>query len=235
MNFSELAFKRSEVYRLLSYLVSYPYDEDIKDIWNRFNQLSSVIEFLKKKFGYNDYTDLLDKVIKFFKEYINKLGKDMFQAEYTSLFDLGTPEPPCPLYEYQYIEKQDEDIIVEYMGVYMDKEVYYLSKLQDFYRKYGVESNWSIERPDYIGVELEFMSHLCYIEAEKRVRNEDVISILNDEEFLIKKHLKKFIFSLEKCIKEKSSLEPYLKLYELINNYISEDERVINMLKNKVL
>jgi len=67
MNFSELAFKRSEVYRLLSYLVSYPYDEDIKDIWNRFNQLSSVIEFLKKKFGYNDYNDRLNKVIKFFK------------------------------------------------------------------------------------------------------------------------------------------------------------------------
>jgi len=80
------------------------------------------------------------------------------------------PQPPCPPYGYIYLDRKLKER--GHHPVY--DEALYLSKLEDLYRKYGVEVDWRKERPDHIAVELEFLSHLCLIEIQFRGSDETI-------------------------------------------------------------
>jgi TorA maturation chaperone TorD len=66
------------------------------------------------------------------------------RVEYTSLFDLGNPEPPAPLMESQY--QQDRQAR--------------LRQVVTFYRTYGVINETEFA-PDHLCVELSFLSFLA--------------------------------------------------------------------------
>lgn len=73
-------------------------------------------------------------------------------AEYLRLFTQGA-RVPCPLYE------------TEYTGAHVWMQTQEMADIGGFYRAFGVDAEGSGERPDHLGVELEFMHLLCVKEA----------------------------------------------------------------------
>lgn len=72
------------------------------------------------------------------------------QAAYTSTFDLGKPQPPCPPYTGLYLSGAE---------TYPGPRTYFISDLACTYQSWGLEPG--TELSDHLSVELEFMHFLC--------------------------------------------------------------------------
>jgi DMSO reductase family type II enzyme chaperone len=91
------------------------------------------------------------------QEGLRGLGLEDFRVRYTSTFDVGAPEPPCPPYEGVYLKG------VERTG--------FMIRLSEFYRRFGLgisQEEGKRELPDHLSAELEFLHFLAFKEAQAR-------------------------------------------------------------------
>lgn len=83
------------------------------------------------------------------------LSFEELQAEYLRLFEVGTPRPPCPLYEGAWRERE-----------FLDRREL-MEELVRFYNFFGLTlGERPKELPDHLAIELEFLHFLAYQEAQ---------------------------------------------------------------------
>ncbi|MFP4237522.1 MAG: molecular chaperone TorD family protein [Desulfonatronovibrio sp.] len=141
---------RGTAYRLLAYAFGYP-KQEFADIMNQgaWQELGQTLvqqsresrEELRLCFS----DDAAAQIADFWAQPVEKV-----QAAYTSTFDMGKPQPPCPPYTGLYLSGAET-----YPGPRTDL----ISDLQCTYLSWGLEPG--PELSDHLSVELEFMHFLC--------------------------------------------------------------------------
>jgi len=136
---------------------------------------------------------------------IEQLGRDDFQAEYVSVFDLGQPKASCPLYSREYSPHSEAED---------DLEI--LNKITQIYDQYGVDIQ--NQTPDFLPVELEFVAFLITKEAEDKYREKYLKAQLDFiENYLL------WLGNLQLQVKQKCNLTGYVKLVETASDFVNKD------------
>ena len=231
---AEKAKLRSLIYYAFSRLVDYPYDDNIDKLPLLARDTIVLVESLLGS-PENLAKDKLVKVVnelksseKIFEKELNKLGRDMFQAEYVSLFELGVPEPPCPLREIAFREKESSleikhitpNTMITMPGLLL------LLNLEEQYRSEGLEHQ--MYPPDHLVVELEYMHYLATKEykllAEGRIK--DAMDIAKKEKVFLRTHLG-WVDKLRGCVESKSRLNFYKHVLKALALWLSFDGKIL--------
>ncbi len=231
---------RSTTYKYFSTLLDYPYDRDLERKSERLGELGQTLKTLEKTHKY--YTGLSDKIptlIKIFRDELGKLGSDMFQAEYVSIFELGIKGPLCPPYESEYVKYEEgstygtsylsNQLVTDRMISLeqIDPKISVLSRIIALYNKYGVTVRGIA--PDHIVVELEFMHYLSMSEYTYSNINEasKVVEYRKVQLLFLEEHLLKWIDDFLECIRVKSSLRYYYMLVSLLLEFLKADKEFL--------
>lgn len=202
---NEIAELRAGLYKSISKLVDYPYDDDVKNMNDYLSYMISIAEQLEKQSNiYKGLSVTAENSRKLLKD-IERLGNDHFQAEYVSIFDLGQPKAACPLYarEYSPHSGKEDDIEV-------------LNKISQIYEQYELDIN--NETPDFLPVELEFAAFL--ITKEKDNKNQE--KYLNPQLDFIETHLF-WVDDLYQHVEQKCSLAGYVDLIKTAADFVRMD------------
>jgi DMSO reductase family type II enzyme chaperone len=104
------------------------------------------------------------------------------QAEYLRLFEVGTPRPPCSLYEGSWREKEFSD----------RREL--MEELVRFYNYFGLTlGERPKELPDHLAIELEFMHFLAFREAQALADGRDPGSYRRARRDFLERHLARWL------------------------------------------
>ncbi len=223
----EIAKLRSLVYYGFSRLVDYPYDEDVGRLSLIARDLATLLEALTR------YYEHISKALKYLKEALTvlplelkKLGRDEFQAEYVSTFELGLPQPPCPLRETAFI---DEAFTIKRLpaGMIVMPALIVLASLEEHYGREGLEYNRY--PPDHLVVELEFMHYLTSRECKCLSEGdyECLRQLLSREEAFLSKHLS-WLNKLRSCVLENSKLATYKHIISSLAEWVEADKKIIS-------
>ncbi|MEA1967743.1 MAG: molecular chaperone TorD family protein [Thermodesulfobacteriota bacterium] len=200
---NEIAKLRAGLYKSISKLVDYPYDDDVKNMNDYLSYMISIAEQLEKRSDiYKGISGTAENSRKLLKD-IERLGNDHFQAEYVSTFELGQPTAACPLYsrEYSPHSGKEDDLDV-------------LNEITQIYEQYGLDSN--NETPDFLPVELEFAAFL--ITKEKDDKNQE--TYFKAQFDFIETHLL-WVDDLYQHVKQKCRLAGYVDLIKTAADFIS--------------
>lgn len=138
-----------------------------------------------------------------------------FQVEFISLFEIGTTEPPCPLYEGVY------------PGMGPRKKV--MEEVLRFYNFFDLGlSQERRELPDHITAELEFMHFLSFKETEAIEKSLDRGSYIRAQRDFLQRHLSQWLPKLHKRVKEKASLPFFVHLTFLLKEFINQDQAYLS-------
>ncbi|HIQ55919.1 MAG TPA: hypothetical protein EYH59_04485 [Pyrodictium sp.] len=231
---AEKAKLRSLIYYAFSKLVDYPYDDSIDKLPLLVRDTIVLIKSLLDSLG-APTKDKLVKVVnelkscqKMFEKELNKLGRDMFQAEYVSLFELGTPEPPCPLREIAFREKEGSLEIKHIIPNTMitTPGLLLLLNLEEQYRSEGLE--YQKYPPDHLVVELEYMHYLVTKEykllAEGKIK--DATNIAKKEKAFLRAHLE-WVDKLRGCVESRSRLNFYKHVLKALALWLDFDKEIL--------
>jgi len=232
----ELLEYRALMYKYLAHLLDYLYDRDIEEIDSYLNDLMHIagrLEGLRRE--YRGLLELAREFASEMKAEIEKYGRDLFQAEYVSTFELGVRGPLCPPYESEYV-KPDRVESVEFgipgqvkspSVLALESKLEVVSRVAAFYRSYGVLARDVI--PDHAVAELEFMYYLVYKEYShlRENRVEEAAKYREAQVKFISEHLSRWLGKLEECVSEKSPLKSYAKLLRLINTFLSIERKLL--------
>ncbi|NPA05183.1 MAG: hypothetical protein GXO09_03710 [Crenarchaeota archaeon] len=216
---------RPLTYYIAARLVDYPYDEDFEKLPELLTEARRVFEDAAEIHeGFRELAGLADKALDLFREEAGRLGRDMFQAEYVALFELGMPQPPCPLREHVYKEEAGS-LKVRLEGPYYTAPgLLLMAELQALYASEGLTT--LRYPPDHLVVELEYMHHLTtkQCQEEKPPR-----SILLKQENFLKGHLD-WLSKLRCCVDKHSKLEYFKTIIRLVEKYIEVDQDLLSEL-----
>ncbi len=105
------------------------------------------------------------------------LSFEALQAEYLRLFEVGTPRPPCPLYEGAWREREFAD----------RRDL--MEELVRFYHYFGLTLGPKPkELPDHLAIELEFLHFLTYQEARALEAGRDPGGLRRARRDFLKRH-----------------------------------------------
>jgi len=228
---AEKAKLRSLIYYGFSRLVDYPYDDDVDRLPLLINDVVVVVRNLHS----NLKNDKLAKVVnelksaeKVLERELGRLGRDMFQAEYVSLFELGVPEPPCPLREIAFrggeasleVKQFTPNMVVTMPGLLL------LLNLEEQYRSEGLE--YQKYPPDHLVVELEFMHYLATKEYKLLVdgKVKDAMNVVEKEKTFLSTHLE-WVNKLCKCVESKSRLDFYKHIVKALTLWLDFDKEFL--------
>ncbi len=172
-DFIELAQTRSDTYRFLAALYSY---EALKQITKSIKNKSILKGLSSEGKGFKMIRKFVDEAPK----YSNLLEE--LQVAHTSLFVMGKYRDSRP-YESFYLDPEKK------IGARVTIDV------EKFYEEVGVKfTALKDDLADYIGIELEFMHHLCNKEAEAWTASnkEHAIGYLQIENTFFGEHLGKW-------------------------------------------
>ncbi len=212
---ADLAETRSSFYKLFSVLYLRLPDK-------RF--MVSLHRLLSEP-GITDYQNIPEKMVKSFKA-IRKLSQSRKDddkeliVEYTRLLRGYRPNklPPPP---YESVYRGQGQVFGS-----ITSEVY------EEYRNSGVEvaDNYKGEPPDHIGIELDFMSHLCQLEAQAWKTNdyEKSLSLLNTERKFLEEHIMMWVYNLCDHLKRHSETGFYRSIAEATESWVAFDNEQIN-------
>jgi len=234
---AEKAKLRSLVYYGFSRLVDYPYDDDMDKLHLLISDVVRVVECLHNSLD-NLVKDKLIKVVnelksaeKVLRKELDKLGRDMFQAEYVSLFELGIPEPPCPLREIAFRENEGDLEVKQFVPntVITMPGLLLLLSLEEQYRSEGLE--YHKYPPDHLVVELEYMHYLATKEykflAEGKI--EDAINVVKKEKRFLSTHLE-WVNKLRGCVESESKLNFYKYVLKALTLWLAFDKEILSRL-----
>ncbi|MFQ5762167.1 MAG: molecular chaperone [Candidatus Bathyarchaeia archaeon] len=137
--------------------------------------------------------------------------EDNLRAEYTRLFVKGE----CSPYETSYAQRPYA-------------EIHDRGDVAGFYRAFGLKP--SKEHPDHLVSELEFMGLLCLKEANAVAHNmvEEADVCKEAQKKFLSEHLTPWMQPLENKVKERSKLQVYPVLLELIRRFVILDRETLN-------
>lgn len=219
-NFDEIAVlaeARGGIYRFLSSLyLEPPSEEMLKKIREELEELGS----------------LFPSSIEHFKVFFNEHNGDVkrVRQDFMDLFMVPTKKYVTP-YEAVYMDKRIvNDQVV--LGLLVGSST---GSVKRTYEKMEMElSSECKELPDYIGLELEFMSHLCRKEkkAEEEGNRDRVGFLLSVEREFIRDHLGKWVPMLCERVFEKAETGFFKGLAQLTKEFIERDYNTVSDLCN---
>lgn len=207
-----LAEARSGIYRFLSSLYLEPPSEGI---------LGKIRE------GLGELGSLFPSSIEHFKFFFNEHNGDVkrVRQDFMDLFMVPTERYVTP-YEAVYTDKRIvNDQVV--LGLLVGSSAVSVKRT---YEKMGMElSSECKELPDYIGLELEFMSHLCRKEkkAEEKGNRDRVKFLLSIEREFLRDHLGKWVPMLCERVFEKAETGFFKGVAQLTKEFIERDYNTV--------
>lgn len=192
---AEMAFHRSKVYKLFSYAFSYP-DAELYEFIKGGEFSDEIKKAIQGRQGIR-----LPALLSLAERACNSLTLEELQDKYTRLFE--RPAEKSLLHEASYIDfPQDE-----------------MADIAGFYRAFGVTFD---ERPDHLGVELEFMYLITAKESKAALEgNLDNFDLCVDaEKKFLSAHTGRWVSSLTENITDRNS-PTYQYLAEALKEWIS--------------
>lgn len=123
------------------------------------------------------------------------LSFEELETEYLRLFEVGTPRPPCPLYEGAWRERE-----------FLDRREL-MEELVRFYRFFGLTLGPKPkELPDHLAIELEFLHFLAYQEAQALEEGRDPGSYRRAERDFLERHLLRWLPRLRERLEQVEAL-----------------------------
>lgn len=235
--FTEL---RALMYKYASELIDYPYDEDVEKLPGRLREFVGLLKHVERSSGvFAGLSEKAEKAANTLLRELEKLGRDMFQAEYVATFELGVKGPKCPPYESEYVKpEKPSKVFIEppatlhgnvdqIMLKNLESKLGIISSVSMFYEKHGVRAKDLI--PDHIVAELEFMHYLAAKECEALSRNnvEEATKLREAQREFLENHLARWVGSLAKCVEDKGSLKGYAELLRVIEQIIQKDLKLL--------
>jgi len=190
---ADIAFQRSRVYKLFSYLFSFPERELFEflksgDLLNEIKKAFQIIPSFPPFIKDSQKGSILDD-LGLATEKFNSLNLKSFQERYRKVFE--TLGERCVLYEANYLDFPQEE----------------MADIAGFYSAFGFHFE---ERPDHIGAELEFMHLLTLKEAKALLNGEEkrVELCMDGERKFLVAHPGRWVEAMAENIKEREGL-PY--------------------------
>jgi len=152
------------------------------------------------------------------KEVLEKLAIDFTKLTRGIKKGYGPPPP------YESVWRMGEDVI---MGEITQEVI-------EFYLKSGIGMDLEGEIPDHIGIELKFMSLLCYKEKQHwdNGKYKEALKCLNLEKDFLEKHILNWApFYLEEMEKE-AETNFYKGLAIFTRDFLTIDKKIINEILN---
>lgn len=153
--------------------------------------------------GPDDNNSLAENV-QLVKPWLNRpeaILKARDRIEYTSLFDLGNPEPPAPLMESQY---------------HQDRQVR-LRQVVTFYRTYGVINETEFA-PDHLCVELSFLGFLAALANDYPERGD----LIKAYRFFAKVHLRSWLGQVIAVLEKEAPDSAWTELLKALERFADD-------------
>lgn len=185
------AVRRCACYAALSELVCSPHDVDSRP----------ALRDRLRDGGTLDAPSGLDELL---PQFVDR-GLDTLKREYSSLFEIGSEGPPCPIREDLQTgqRKGTREDLVRFYG--------YFNYLLD--EKFA----WA---PDHLSVELEFMHFLCYREASA---GDDAASYQLAQVDFSERHLVRWVPELVTGVTRAAPDSIYRRVIEVVDRYLAAD------------
>ncbi len=218
--FKDLAEARGSIYNFLASLfIRSPQP-------NFIESQKSFFDKLEEEKIYRSFPETMEKGFESMNRYLRQknLDPDELTIDFTRLLRAYRPDmPPNPPYESVY--RGDEQ-------VYSDTT----SKVIQNYRDIGlgVNDDYQGEPPDHIGIELDFMSNLCRMEAKEWEKGDvsKSISLLDTENRFLQEHILTWIFVLCEQIKKYGKTDFYRGLAESTESWVTFDNEQIDAIRD---
>ena len=195
---------RSQLYLLLSTSFQVPDDEFYSDVRSgKFRAwIGEAIEKLPYELDVKRSVDLLTAEVDY----------EDFNSAFMTLFEVGSPSPPCPLNESGYLGGQ--------MGLFKE--------LVSFYNFFDLSVLKAKEFPDHLKIELDFMHFLTFKEVERIHSEREAGSFARAGRDFLERHLGRWAPLLCQRVKDSEGLEFFQGLTELMETFVGYEAKFLN-------
>ena len=205
-------FLRSTGYKEFASWYRYPEQSSVDDLKKRVQEIRTAFEALTTSKNFDSIEDI-DALF----DALDGLPLTDLQAEYVRLFDY---RPPCPLFESSYSELEKNNPGKVKLSV------------EDFYNEFGLDTSpSSLEPPDHLMLELEFMHFLSFKEGEA-LQNEgiDIERYRIAQKRFCMDHLQKWVPAFCERLRENADLSFFKGLADLTEDFVLHDTDYIEAL-----
>jgi DMSO reductase family type II enzyme chaperone len=195
---------RSQLYLLLSDSFQIPDNEFYTDVKSgQFrNWISDAMTQLPYELAAGEAVERLSADVDF----------DTFNSEFMGLFEVGNPQPSCPLYESLYVGAGQLNTFREMVS---------------FYNFFDLSVSKARERPDHLRIQLEFMHFLTFKEIQRAHGGRENGSYLKASRDFLDRHLNKWLPLLRQGVEEADGLEFYQGLTLLLEAFTREESKFL--------
>jgi len=195
----QLAATRSHTYRLFARLFEYPGEAEASQAGGPGHELHEALA-------------QVDSSLVADADWNALATGDELAVEYTRLFDVGVPGPPCPLYG----------------GLYASERMQTMEEALRFYRHFGLTSSPSQrELPDHLTVELEFLHFLTFKEAEALEAGADPGPFRRAQRDFIARHPGRWVPTLASRLEAHEGPAFFRELARLLGAFLAHDAAAI--------
>lgn len=218
-NLADVASMRHKTYLLLGSLFHYPDEHELDEVSVVAAEIGKDISLIRNFPFYGSLRRLLESL-----DAIHAGDIAKHQSEHVGLFQIGTPETPCPPYESYYVAE----------GSHMAGWI--MSQVESSYAAGGftMTDTAKKELPDHIGHELQYMSILCGKETEARDEGDPdrVAESINLQRMFLQQHLMRWVPKLARRLKAVAGDGSfYITLTEATHAFVIHDGDLIETLK----
>ncbi|MBW1803078.1 MAG: molecular chaperone TorD family protein [Deltaproteobacteria bacterium] len=223
---SVLSQFRDMIYRLLSRVFSEELDknalEGVQNIWGVLHQATDLSQFYKHEHFREGQKGLKNFFDENRKEINETMITDLAKA-YASLF-LGVGHQTIGLCESVY--KSDQGLLFQSSHF----------EVQEAYQKIGMAKSHEFHEPaDHIAVELSYMAQLCRLIGESMTNERgQAAQYLELQKAFCKKHLLSWVPDFTRKVIEDASSSFYSSMGYLLNGFIQDDTRLMDLLIKEV-
>ncbi len=190
---------RSQLYLLLSDSFQIPASDFHDDV--RSEKFRSWISEAVGSLPYElDVTTSIERLT-------TEVDDEEFNSEFMRLFEVGSPNPPCPLYESWYLGGQK--------GIFKE--------LVSFYNFFDLSVSEARDLPDHLKMELDFMHFLTFKEIESVHGGREAGSFARASRDFSKRHLDRWVPQLCRKVKDSEALDFYQGLTGLLETFIRHE------------